>query len=632
MRIHQLWSRRPQATHDRQLLPQIQTLACALRNVDDADLASQFQQLNMVSQQTGDEPDGFTVRSFALTAESVRRVLGLNYFPEQFLAGLAMIRGKIVEMQTGEGKTITAVLPACWFAAADREVHVMTVNQYLAERDFQMLAPVYDRLGLSVGLNLPGCSTTTKQSAYQASVTYGPGYEFGFDYLRDQITLQSQKRTRLGCRFSSTLNGNTSSLPQTVQRSQAVAIIDEADSVMIDEATVPLVLSSRGGLPADNPNVYLAARQSALSLKADQDFVVNDQTSELLITDLGFLRLSTDNSSLPSERLDRPWLQYVEQALRAERFYHRDIHYVIFDNRVQIVDPQTSRIFADRNWRNGLHQAIEAKEGKLITQESQPLAKIMRQKYFQRYDLLCGISGTVQGCHQELCDIYRTRLSVIPPHLPSQRRDLTPRLFVDQKSKERALIESIRQLQTTRRPVLAGTSNIETSQRLSTRLHAEEIEHHLLNGLQDAAEATVIASAGKPGAITIATNLAGRGTDIQLEQRASRAGGLHVIATEFQLSARSDRQLIGRAARKGEPGSSQIFAALDDPLFRLSRPAWIRALQRQADINGEIPVTKQIRDRIAKIQYKAAQTSRQRRKQLVQHDTWLNTATCRSRN
>jgi preprotein translocase subunit SecA len=632
MRIPPFWSRRPPTDHDAQLLEQINRTSRSLENRTDSELVHQAQQLKALSQKTGEELDRFTVRLFALTRESVRRVLGLIYYPEQLLAGLAMIRGEIIEMQTGEGKTITAVLPACWFSAVGRGTHVMTVNQYLAERDFQLLSPVYARLGFSAGLNLPGLEPETKRDAYAADITYGPGYEFGFDYLRDQTALHSLKQNRLGSRFSSILSGSGLTHPQKVQRPPAVAIIDEADSVMIDEATVPLVLSSRGGQLADNPNVYHAARQAALSLQVDRDYMVNEHTSELLITDVGFVRLTTDSSSIPSDRLDRPWLQYIEQALRAERFYHRDVHYVVFDNRVQIVDPHTSRIFADRSWRNGLHQAIEAKEGKPITQESQPLARIMRQKYFQQYDLLCGMSGTVQGCHQELQEIYGTRYSIVPPHFPNQRVDYTPRLFVNRNSKEQALVRSIVELQATQRPVLVGTSNIDTSLRLSQLLQDQQMEHHLLNGLQDAAEATVIAAAGRVGSITIATNLAGRGTDIQLDPEAARQGGLHVIATEFQSSARIDRQLIGRAARKGNPGSSQIFTALDDPLFLQSRPVWLKALKRQADINGEFHATKQILDKITKIQHQAEQTSRQRRKQLVQHDDWLSNAACRSSN
>ncbi|WP_417386424.1 preprotein translocase subunit SecA [Gimesia sp.] len=629
MKLQQLWSRRPHPDHDRQLLSQINMIARSLVNVSDADLVNQCHRLKILSQHPGDGLDGLIVRSFALAFESVRRVLGLTCYPEQLLAGLAMIRGEIVEMQTGEGKTIAAVFPACWFALTGCGVHVMTVNSYLAERDFQDLSPVYERLGLSVGLNQTGLAPEAKRDAYAADITYGPGYEFGFDYLRDQMALQSQQPSRLGNQFASTLCGSkTVEPPRTVQRSHAAAIIDEADSVMIDEATVPLVLSSRGGQPADNPDVYHAAREVALTLKADRDFVVNDRISDLLITDLGILRLSTDISHIPNERLDHPWLQYVDQALRAEYFYHRDIHYVVFDNRVQIVDPHTSRIFADRNWRNGLHQAVEAKEGKTITRESQPLARILRQKYFQKYDLLCGMSGTVQGCHQEFYEVYGTDYSVVPPHRLCQRNELPPRLFVDQKSRELALIESILELHSTQRPVLVGTSNIESSQRLSRKLHERQIEHHLLNGLQDAAEATVIASAGQRGSITIATNLAGRGTDIKLDPDTVRAGGLHVIASEFQLSARIDRQLIGRAARKGEPGSSQIFAAIDDPFFLQTRSYGIRSWKRRADVNGEIYVTKQILNRIVKLQHEAERTNRNQRKHLVQHDDWLCTATC----
>tara|TARA_R110002111_G_scaffold1162_2_gene8220 strand:- start:15639 stop:17480 length:1842 start_codon:yes stop_codon:yes gene_type:complete len=609
-------------------LKQINQIAHSLVNVSDADLTTQYHHLKLQSQHSANAQDEVTVRAFALTYESVRRVLGLTYFPEQLLAGLAMIRGEIVEMQTGEGKTITAVLPACWFALTGRGVHVMTVNDYLAERDFTTLSPVYERLGFTVALNQPGLSSETKRNAYEANITYGPGYEFGFDYLRDQVAMFSKQRPRLGSRFTRSLCGVTSAELQPIQRTHAVAIVDEADSVMIDEATVPLVLSSQGGRPADNADVYLAARCVALSLKADQDFVVNYRTGDLQFTEQGFLQLSTDTDRLPSERLDRPWLHYIEQALRAELFYQRDIHYVVQANKVQIVDPHTSRIFTDRTWRDGLHQAVEAKEENAITNESQPIAKIMRQKFFQLYDVLCGMSGTVLGCQKELCEVYGTAVTVIPPHKPCQRIDLPARLFVDHKSREQAIVKSILDLRPTRRPVLVGTSDINTSRRLSQMLNSFEIPHQVLNGLQDESEAIVIASAGEPGTITNATNMAGRGTDIKLGSEAIESGGLHVIASEFQLSSRIDQQLTGRAARNGEPGSSQIFASIDDPLFLQTSVDWSISLKRRADINGEIPITNHMLSRIAKMQLQAEFTGMQRRKQLVKHDDWLSSAAC----
>ncbi len=627
--MKRLWTRQTQPAHDRELLAHVPTLASSLQQLGDTELTSRYQQLK---QQNHNPSEQTTIQTFALVSEAVRRTLGLNYYQEQLMAGLAMIRGEIVEMQTGEGKTITAVLPACWYALAERGVHVMTVNDYLAERDFETLSPVYQRLGLTAGLNQPRLTAEEKQTAYAADITYGPGYEFGFDYLRDQIMTLSQQRTRLGGQFTRTLNGQLLNTPQPVQSAHAVAIIDEADSVLIDEATVPLVLSSQGGQPADNADVYQAARQAALTLKAGQDFLVNQQASELQITDLGILRLSADRSLIPIERLDRPWMQYVEQALRAELFYHRDMHYVVIENRVQIVDPHTSRIFTDRTWRNGLHQAVEAKEGKPVTTESQPIARIMRQKYFQLYDQLCGMSGTVQGCQQELREVYGAHYSHIPPHRPSRRTDLPVRLFSDQHSREQALVRTIQEMQRTQRPILAGTADIDASRRLSNKLHELGIAHQLLNGIQDAEEAAVIAAAGQPQTVTIATNLAGRGTDIQLGLGVAESGGLHVLAAGFQLTERIDRQLIGRAARKGEPGSNQILASLDDALFRQAKSTWVDSLKLLADETGEIPVSRQILGKITKTQRRIEETGRQRRKQLTQHDDWLSSATCSTWN
>lgn len=325
-------------------------------------------------------------------------------------------------------------------------------------------------------------------------------------------------------------------------------------------------------------------------------------------------------------------MQYVEQALRAELFYHRDMHYVVIENRVQIVDPHTSRIFTDRTWRNGLHQAVEAKEGKPVTTESQPIARIMRQKYFQLYDQLCGMSGTVQGCQQELREVYGVRYSHIPPHRPSRRTDLPVRLFKDQHSREQALVRTIQEMQRTQRPILTGTADIDASRRLSNMLHELGIAHQLLNGIQDAEEAAVIAAAGQPQAVTIATNLAGRGTDIQLGPGVAASGGLHVLAAGFQLTERIDRQLIGRAARKGEPGSSQILASLDDALFRQAKSTWVDSLKELADKTGEIPVSRQTLGKITKTQRSIEETGRQRRKQLTQHDNWLSSATCSTWN
>ncbi|HAH48498.1 MAG TPA: hypothetical protein DCM07_27380, partial [Planctomycetaceae bacterium] len=614
------WLRSPQPAAGKQILEQISQIAHSLVIVNDSELRTRCQNLRRLNPHLAADREEMTVRCFALTYESVRRVLDLTYFPEQLLAGLAMIRGEIVEMNTGEGKTITAVLPACWFALTGQSVHVMTVNDYLAERDFHSLSPVYGRLGFTTALNQPGLSVETKRSAYQADIIYGPGYEFGFDYLRDQVNLFSQKRHRLGSRFSSRLSGIPASDPQPVQREHAVAIVDEADSVLIDEATVPLVLSSQGGRPADNADVYQAARSTALSLKTDHDYVVNTATSELQMTDTGIARLAADVRQLPSTRLDRPWRQYVEQALRAELFYQREVHYIFRDKKVQIVDPHTSRIFTDRTWRDGLHQAIETKEAGTITNENRPIARIRRQKFFHLYNMLTGMSGTVQGCQQELSDIYRLSVCVIPPHKRCRRIDLPPRLFVDGDSREQAVVQSIQEIHSTQRPVLAGTSDIHTSKRLSRLLDQCHIAHQVLNGLQDESEAKLIASAGEPGTITIATNLAGRGTDIKLGAEAIQAGGLHVIATELQLSSRIDMQLMGRAARNGEPGSSQIFASIEDRLFLEQMPDGRHSLRRQADLNGEIAVTNQLNHHIAKMQRSAERNAMRGRKQLVKHD------------
>ena len=624
MRLSRIWSRPSQPVRDEQTLERIDAIVGTLATANDGELAAKTRDLKANGRHDDSDAVDLLAWSFALTYEATRRVLGLRYFREQLLAGLALTRGEVAEMQTGEGKTITAILPACWWALACEGVHVMTVNAYLAERDYATLGPVYQTLGFSLGLTLPGSLPAAKREAYYADVTYGPGYEFGFDFLRDQTTLLSQRRPKLGEQFSQTLRGIGATAPQLIQRGHAAAIVDEADSVLIDEATVPLVLSGQGGQPADNAEVYRAARQAALSLEADRDFIADPSTAELQLTQQGLDRLSADVDRCPAGRLDRPWQRYVEQALRAELFYQRDVHYVVRENTVHIVDPHTGRIFADRTWRDGLHQLVEAKEGVPITDETRSIGKIMRQKYFQLYDSLCGMTGTAQGCQKELHEVYGTGVAVIPPHKHCRRISLPARLFANQASKERAIAQSIAELQPTRRPVLVGTSDIESSRRLSQLLTERDIAHHVLNGLQDEGEAALIARAGEPGMITIATNMAGRGTDIKLGAGVAESGGLHVVASEFQLSSRIDRQLIGRAARQGDPGSCQIFASGDDLLIRRHAPDLAEVLRRQADAGGEVAATDKLLERIAKAQRQAEQADRQQRRQMVAHDDWLD--------
>jgi len=557
---------------------------------------------------------------FALVFVAARRVLGIDLYDVQLLGGLAMARGAIAEMQTGEGKTFTTLLPASLYALAD-PVHVVTVNDYLAGRDFESLAPVYQLLGFSVGRIHGELNEEAKQTAYACDITYGPGYEFGFDYLRDQVKLLTHRRPRMGETFRTQLDGVTFDHPQSMQRGHAVAIVDEIDSVIIDEATSPLILSTNARSPAANADVYRRAMAAARVLNVNVDYLVDEATEALRLTAQGLLRLSCEPYRAPTRGLDRPWPKYVEQALKADHNLHCDVHYVVSQDAVLIVDQNTGRIFADRSWRDGLHQAVQAKEGVMVTEEAKSIARITRQRFFRLYQKLCGMTGTAQESEHELREIYRLPVTVVPPHRPCQRTVLATRLFPDASSKEVAIVEAIVCRFRCQQPVLVGTAAIAASHRLARQLDARGIPHTLLNGVQDVEEATIVAAAGQPQAVTIATNMAGRGTDIRLGDGVLALGGLHVIATEPQESPRVDRQLSGRAARQGEPGSYQLFVAADDPLFSRHAPEMVERLKHMAVQVEQSPTD--VDGVIRKVQRRAARQYAQRRREMTAHDNWL---------
>ena len=570
---------------------------------------------------SGSPSDDILITCFALATEAMRRVLGITPYDVQLLGGMALSRGAIAEMQTGEGKTFTAVFPACLQALSGNGVHVMTVNAYLAQRDYELLAPVYRLLGLTVGLIESESNLLEKAAAYASDVTYGPGYEFGFDYLRDQVAQFSQGQKPLGASFRTRLNGQAVELPQLMQRGHAAAIIDEADSVMLDEATTPLILSAAPSGPAANADVYVAARTIATELAMDEHFVVDQATQSLNLTEQGIRHLANCHDRIPHRGLDRPWPAYVEQALRAEHIYRRDVHYVVHDGAIELVDQNTGRIFADRSWRDGLQQAVQARAGVTVTSETKSIANITRQRYFGRYDHLCGMTGTAKDAERELRGIYGMKVVIIPPHRPCQRVEFPTRIFNDTPAKETAIVDEISRLYSTQQPVLVGTAAIEISERIAQLLEFRHIPHQIINGKQDAEEATLVARAGKRGCVTIATNMAGRGTDIKLGQGVVEVGGLHVIVTEPQLSARIDRQLIGRAARQGDPGSCQKFAAADDSLFTRHAPALGKRIKRLAVRSGEVSVD--LTREIAAVQRRVERQQADHRRSMFRQDDWL---------
>lgn len=530
-----------------------------------------------------ERPD-FTTETIALVAESIRRTHGLTAYEVQLRAGLALAAGALVELATGEGKTLAALFPACCFALHGRGTHVATVNGYLAERDAAFARPVLGLLGLSVGLLRENDrDTAAKRAAYAADVTYGVGTEFGFDYLRDQLAIRAAGRT--DPRFHEILLRRVPAKPALTQRGQAFAVIDEADSVLIDEARSPLIIAAGARRPSATPEIYRLADAVAAELQAKTHFAPG---AHLTLTAegrrLAFTRL-TDGALL---QLRRVWPQYVEHALRVRHQFRRDVHYVISEDRVMIVDEFTGRLCPDRTWREGLHQAAEARAGVIITEENFSEATISRPAYFQLYGRICGMSGTATEAAPELRESYALRTRVIPPHRPCQRVVWPDRVFATRAAKYAAVVREVAARQAAGQPVLIGTRTIENSEALAAALVPLGFPLRLLNAKQDAEEAAIVEQAGQPGVITIATNMAGRGAHIPVPEESLRAGGLHVIALERHESGRIDRQLIGRAARQGQPGSAQFFLSLEDDLLQRHAPTLAARMAATAR-GGELP-------------------------------------------
>ncbi len=622
--FHSVWPRTVEPrSHDRATVERIREAAHDLKRASDVSLADRTARLRQEIKAVNMRPPADdVVRAFALVGEAARRVLGIGYYQVQILAGLALSRRCIAEMQTGEGKTFVAAFPAFFFALAGRGVHVMTVNAYLSDRDCELLRPLYELLGMTVGNLKSETPPDQKRAAYTCDITYGPGYEFGFDYLRDQAALLARRELVLGEAFVGKLRGNEPQTQQAVQPRRAVAIVDEVDSVLLDEATSPLVLSEGLNQHAQHPEIYTRALAVARQLVEQVDFVVNPVSRVLLLTENGAHSVGREVHTLGLSGLQRPWACYVEQALRAERLFRRDMEYVVGNETIHLVDEATGRIFADRTLRQGLHQAIEAKENVPITAEQQPLARISRQRYFGLYDTLCGMTGTASGNEREFWSFYRLPVVRIPLRRPGRRQTMPHRFFGDQHAKWRAIAESVNVIRQKGRPVLVGTRTIASSQHLAELLESAGIPIQLLNGVQDAEEAEIIARAGQAGHVTVATNMAGRGTDIQLGRGVESKGGLHVIASEPHESARVDRQLVGRAARQADPGSCQTFVAADDPLILMHGPALGHRMKRLANARGEVDVD--LTADIARLQRKAERRSFARRKQVMAHDDWLD--------
>jgi preprotein translocase subunit SecA len=563
------------------------------------------------------------VSAFAMVVEACRRRLAVELYDVQLLAGIVLAHGAIAEMHTGEGKTLAAVAPTVLHALRGQGAHVATVNQYLASRDYCLLQPVYETLRVSAGLLRDGADLDDKRSAYRCDVTYGTGYEFGFDYLRDQLTRLGRPRPSLGEHYRDALRGGSANPANPLQRGHEFAIIDEVDSVLIDEARVPLIISSAVSRPEEDSevSVFELARRAAASLTPHRDFRIDEAHQTVHLTERG---LDRADAAMPQSRdaaLMRPWPIYVQQALQARLLLRQDADYVVRDGRIQIVDQPTGRIFADRSWRDGLHQAVEVKEGLAVTGEAASLARISRQRYFRLYQRLSGMTGTAMPSRHEFQQVYRLPVIAIPLRNPCRRSVLPPRFFVDQDSKWRDIGDEVEALHRIGRPVLIGTQSIDRSQRLASLLGRRGVAHRVLNGKQDAPEAEIVACAGELGAVTIATNMAGRGTDIVLSAGTLRRGGLHVIGEQRHDNARIDLQLMGRAARQGDPGSCQFFISADDDLICRHDPALRDEMRHSRQSRSEIKGN--LEHRIDRIQGRIERDRRAQRRRLLRHDRWL---------
>ncbi|MBZ0096082.1 MAG: preprotein translocase subunit SecA, partial [Sulfuricella sp.] len=601
--------------------------------------------------QNGESLDALLPEAFAVVREAGKRVLEMRHFDMQLIGGMVLHYGKIAEMRTGEGKTLVATLPAYLNALSGKGVHVITVNDYLAKRDAEWMGRIHNFLGLTVGVNLSQMDHEEKQAAYAADITYGTNNEFGFDYLRDNMVYQPTER---------------------VQRSLNYAIVDEVDWILIDEARTPLIIS---GQAEDNVDLYYRINDLAPKLvKQEQedgpgDYSVDEKSHQVLLSEEGHEHaeqmLTQAGLLLPGTSLydaaNISLVHHLYAALRAHALYHLDQHYVVQDGEVVIVDEFTGRLMSGRRWSDGLHQAVEAKEGVAIQKENQTLASITFQNYFRMYLKLSGMTGTAETEAYEFQQIYGLETVVIPPHRPMIREDRMDQVFRTAKEKYQAVINDIKECQSRGQPVLVGTTSIETSEYISNLLEQERLAHQVLNAKQHAREAEIVAQAGRPGAITIATNMAGRGTDIVLggsiegefdkirhDERLSEegkikrhdavkgewqpvhdqilaAGGLHIIGTERHESRRVDNQLRGRAGRQGDPGSSRFYLSLEDPLLRIFASDRVAAIMDRLKMpEGEAIEHPWVTRAIENAQRKVEARNFDIRKQLLEYDDVAN--------
>ncbi|WP_090043660.1 preprotein translocase subunit SecA [Limnohabitans sp. 2KL-27] len=608
----------------------------------------------------GETLDALMPEAFAVVREGSKRVMKMRHFDVQMAGGIALHNGKIAEMRTGEGKTLTSTLPAYLNAIAGKGVHVVTVNDYLASRDARWMGKLFNFLGLSVGINLAQMSREEKQAAYNSDITYGTNNEYGFDYLRDNMVYEARDR---------------------VQRPLNYAIIDEVDSILIDEARTPLIIS---GQAEDHTATYLSMKQVVPLLTRQEgeadprtgegiispgDFTVDEKSHQVFLTEDGHekaeavlaqMGLIPEGASL-YDPANITLMHHLNAALRAQHLYHRDQHYVVQEGDIVIVDEFTGRLMTGRRWSDGLHQAVEAKEGVQIQAENQTLASITFQNYFRLYNKMGGMTGTADTEAYEFQEIYGLETVVVPPHRKSQREDQLDRVYKTSQERYTAAIADIRECHERGQPVLVGTTSIENSELIAQLLMQEKLPHQVLNAKQHAREADIVAQAGRPGMITIATNMAGRGTDIVLggniekdiqaveadealseaarqarvnelreqwkvvHEQVKALGGLRIIATERHESRRIDNQLRGRSGRQGDPGSSRFYLSLDDPLMRIFAGDRVRSIMDRLKMpEGEAIEAGIVTRSIESAQRKVESRNFDIRKQLLEYDDVSN--------
>ena len=586
----------------RPLVAKINALEPEMQALADEELPQRLAVYREQVQNGEKDLDAVLPEVFALVREASTRVLGMRHYDVQLLGAMALHNGKIAEMKTGEGKTLVATLAVILNSLEGKGVHVVTVNDYLAKRDAEWMGRLYNFLGLSVGVIVAGLSDEQRKEAYGADITYGTNNEFGFDYLRDNMKFYAE---------------------QLVQRGHHYAIVDEVDSILIDEARTPLIIS---GASDESTDLYQKVDEVVRTLEKEKHYSVDEKGKTASLTDEGVLYVEEqlgienlyDTANITAQH-------HVLQSLKAHTVFRRDVDYIVKDDQVVIVDEFTGRLMAGRRFSDGLHQALEAKEHVTVAAENQTLASITFQNYFRMYDKLSGMTGTADTEAVEFAQIYGLEVSTIPPNRPMVRKDMPDLIYRTRREKMQAIIQAIKELHATGQPVLVGTISIETSELISQLLKREGVPHSVLNAKHHAQEAEIVAQAGQAGKVTIATNMAGRGTDIKLGEGVVELGGLHILGTERHESRRIDNQLRGRSGRQGDPGSSRFYLSLEDDLMRLFGSDRLSGLMQKLGMQEGEPIENNMVSRaIENAQKRVEGHHFEIRKTLLDYDNVMN--------